>query len=50
MTIRISASRPRSVAIIGASAEAGSVGNKLTENILAGGFSGEVYLVNPHQA
>ena len=51
MTIRNldHALRPHSVAIIGASAEQGSVGNKLTENILAGGFGGPVYLVNPHQ-
>ena len=42
--------RPRSIAIIGASAEEGSVGSKLTGNTLAGGFTGEVYLVNPHQA
>ena len=42
--------RPRSIAIIGASAEEGSVGSKLTGNTLAGGFAGEVYLVNPHQA
>jgi acetyltransferase len=39
---------PRSVAVIGASTEAGSVGNVLTENMLAGGFTGEVYLVNPY--
>ena len=39
---------PRSVAIIGASTERGSVGNVLTENLLGGGFTGEVYLVNPH--
>ena len=39
---------PRSVAVIGASTEAGSVGNVLTENMLGGGFAGEVYLVNPH--
>jgi acetyltransferase len=36
--------RPRSIAIIGASAEEGSVGSKLTGNTLAGGFAGEVYL------
>ena len=40
---------PRSVAVIGASAEPRSVGNKLTENVMAGGFAGEIYLVNPHQ-
>ena len=39
---------PRSVALIGASAEKGSVGNVLTENVLAGGFAGQLYLINPH--
>jgi acetyltransferase len=39
--------RPRSIAVIGASDEAGSVGQKLTANVLSGGFSGPVYLVNP---
>ncbi len=38
--------RPRSLAIIGASDRPGSVGQKLTANILDGGFSGEIYLVN----
>ena len=42
--------RPRSVAVIGASEEPGSVGNTLTKNILSGGFQGQVYLVNPHHA
>jgi acetyltransferase len=40
---------PRSVAIIGASTEPKSVGSTLTENILNGGFAGDVYLVNPHR-
>ncbi len=39
---------PRSVAVIGASPEAGSVGGTLTENVLKGGFAGPIYLVNPH--
>ena len=39
---------PRSVAVIGASTEPKSVGGTLTENILNGGFAGDVYLVNPH--
>jgi len=39
--------RPRSIAVIGASDEPGSVGQKLTGNVLSGGFSGPVYLVNP---
>ena len=49
MTIRNleHALRPRSIAVIGASDEPGSVGQKLTGNVLSGGFSGPVYLVNP---
>lgn len=49
MTIRNleHALRPGSIAVIGASDEAGSVGQKLTENVLACGFGGPVYLVNP---
>ncbi|HEU0017113.1 MAG TPA: CoA-binding protein, partial [Methyloceanibacter sp.] len=39
--------RPSSIAVIGASNDGGSVGAKLTENVLSGGFSGPVYLVNP---
>jgi acetyltransferase len=39
--------RPRSIAVIGASNDAGSVGHTLTENALSGGFAGPVYLVNP---
>lgn len=50
MTIRNldHALRPRSVAVIGASAEPSSVGGTLTENVLKGGFAGPIYLVNPH--
>jgi acetyltransferase len=39
---------PRSIALIGASAEAGSVGDVVAANLLAGGFAGPVRLVNPH--
>ncbi len=39
--------RPSSIAVIGASDRAGSAGRKVTENVLAGGFTGPVYLVNP---
>ena len=39
--------RPRSIAVIGASNNAGSVGHTLTKNVLAGRFAGPVYLVNP---
>ena len=39
--------RPSSIAVIGASDEAGTVGEKLTENVLDGRFAGPVYLINP---
>ena len=39
--------RPSSTAVIGASDDGGSVGEKLTENVLGGGFAGPIYLVNP---
>ena len=37
---------PRSVVAIGASARPGSVGNAVTRNLLAGGFHGDIHLVN----
>lgn len=41
---------PTSIAVIGASDEAGSVGQVVTRNLLSGGFEGSVRLVNPkHQ-
>ena len=39
---------PRSVAVIGASREPGSVGHAVLCNILEGGFTGAVYPVNPN--
>src|SRR5687768_3138814 len=38
--------RPKSVAIIGASERAGSIGAAVTKNALAGGFAGTIHLVN----
>lgn len=38
---------PRSVALYGASPREGSVGRTVARNILTGGFSGEVWFVNP---
>ncbi len=38
---------PQSIAIVGASAEQGKVGNAITKNILNLGYAGEVFLVNP---
>ena len=40
--------RPRSVALIGASARPGSVGLITAHNMLAGGFAGPIWLVNPN--
>ena len=37
---------PRSVAVIGASSRAGTVGRSVLENLLHGGFQGKVYPVN----
>ena len=39
---------PKSVALIGASPAPGSVGAIVTTNLTAGGFSGPIWLVNPH--
>lgn len=39
--------RPRSVAVIGASDRPGSVGRVVLANIVAGGFAGAIYPVNP---
>jgi acetate---CoA ligase (ADP-forming) len=38
---------PKSIAIVGASAEEGTVGNVIAKNILTLGYSGQIYLVNP---
>lgn len=40
--------RPRSIALIGASNKPRSVGNVVARNLAAGGFAGQVMLVNPH--
>ncbi|MDJ0710875.1 MAG: acetate--CoA ligase family protein [Woeseiaceae bacterium] len=40
--------RPRSVAIVGASARANSVGEWILRNLLRGGFKGAIYPVNPN--
>lgn len=38
---------PRSIAIVGATDGIGKVGRVVTKNILEGGYSGDVFLVNP---
>jgi acetyltransferase len=39
--------RPHTIAVIGASEREGSVGTVVLRNVLAGGFAGAVYPVNP---
>jgi acyl-CoA synthetase (NDP forming)/GNAT superfamily N-acetyltransferase len=39
--------QPRSVAVVGASRRPGTVGRAILHNIVAGGFAGPVYAVNP---
>lgn len=40
---------PASIALIGGSSRAGSVGQVVLTNVMAGGFEGDVYVVNPHK-
>ncbi|GGP75766.1 bifunctional acetate--CoA ligase family protein/GNAT family N-acetyltransferase [Saccharothrix coeruleofusca] len=40
--------RPGSVVVVGASRKRSSVGNAVLDNLVAGGFSGALYAVNPH--
>jgi acetate---CoA ligase (ADP-forming) len=39
--------RPRSIAVLGATERAGTVGRTVVENLLKGGFGGALYAVNP---
>jgi acetyl coenzyme A synthetase (ADP forming)-like protein len=39
--------RPNAVAVIGASAETGKIGNSVMKNLINGGFAGEIYPINP---
>lgn len=41
---------PKAVAVFGASEEPGAVGARVFENVVAGGFAGAIYPVNPHHA
>ncbi|MGH9443466.1 MAG: acetate--CoA ligase family protein [Thermoanaerobaculia bacterium] len=40
--------RPRSVAVIGASTRAHSIGGNLLSNLFRSGFSGKIFPINPH--
>ncbi|MDX3004777.1 acetate--CoA ligase family protein [Kribbella solani] len=39
--------KPRAVAVIGASNEAGKIGNSVMKNLVNGGYAGDIYPVNP---
>lgn len=39
--------KPRSVAVIGASAETGKIGNSVMKNLINGGYKGEIYPIHP---
>lgn len=39
--------RPRSVAVVGASRDPGRLGHRVLQNLVDGGFAGQVYPVNP---
>jgi acetyltransferase len=38
---------PKSIAVIGASRKPGTIGNKVVENLIEGGYQGKIYPVNP---
>jgi acyl-CoA synthetase (NDP forming) len=42
--------KPASVAVIGASAEAGKIGNSVLKNLVDGGYAGEIHPINPKAA
>ncbi len=42
--------RPASIAVIGASAEVGKIGNSVMRNLIDGGYQGKIYPVNPRAA
>ena len=41
---------PKSVAVIGASAEDGKIGNSVMKNLINGGYKGEIYPIHPKAA
>src|SRR6202171_5865786 len=39
--------KPKAVAVMGASAETGKIGNSVMKNLINGGYQGEIYPINP---
>lgn len=42
--------QPRAVAVVGASNEAGKIGNSVMKNLINGGYKGQIYPINPKDA
>ena len=42
--------QPKSVAVVGASNEAGKIGNSVMKNLINGGYQGKIYPINPKDA
>src|SRR5204863_9319517 len=42
--------QPKAVAVIGASAEDGKIGNSVTKNLINGGYKGDIYSIHPKAA
>lgn len=42
--------KPKAVAVIGASTEAGKIGNSVMKNLINGGYKGEIYPIHPKDA
>jgi acyl-CoA synthetase (NDP forming) len=42
--------KPKAVAVIGASAEDGKIGNSVMKNLINGGYKGEIYPIHPKAA
>src|SRR6516225_11027249 len=42
--------RPDSIAVIGASAEDGKIGNSVLKNLINGGYQGRIYPIHPNAA
>jgi acetyl coenzyme A synthetase (ADP forming)-like protein len=42
--------KPKAVAVVGASNEAGKIGNSVMKNLINGGYKGKIYPINPKDA
>ena len=39
--------QPKSIAVVGASAQPGKIGYTVIENLIKGGYKGKIYPINP---